>query len=260
MFQPKRQSHSNPVNRLLTGIISVSLVLLIGASVGVASSSAFASSATPTPDVTIQPIPSPTPSLCGDCFNPNQYSLTDPTSIWVVVNKQRPLNPINYAPAKFGSVNLALPAASAFLKMKHEMYKTGFGILILNSGYRSYQTQVGVHTKDVAKLGLKAGEILAARPGYSEHQTGLAADMSVQGEGCPIKVCFAKTTGGKWLASNSWRFGFILRYPDGQTATTGYQFEPWHFRYVGVTLATEMKIKKISVLENFWKLPAAPNY
>jgi D-alanyl-D-alanine carboxypeptidase len=118
MFQPKRQSHSNPVNRLLTGIISVSLVLLIGASVGVASSSAFASSATPTPDVTIQPIPSPVPSLCGDCFNPNQYSLTDPTSIWVVVNKQRPLNPINYAPAKFGSVNLALPAASAFLKMK----------------------------------------------------------------------------------------------------------------------------------------------
>ena len=70
----------------------------------------------------------------------------------------------------------------------------------------------------------------------------------------------AKTKAGKWLAANAWQYGFILRYPDGQTATTGYQFEPWHFRYVGVELATEMKSQNITVLEKFWKLPAAPSY
>jgi D-alanyl-D-alanine carboxypeptidase len=105
-----------------------------------------------------------------------------------------------------------------------------------------------------------AGEALAARPGYSEHQTGLAADVSASGQGCVIQVCFAKTKAGKWLAANAWQYGFILRYPDGQTKTTGYQFEPWHFRYVGVQLATEMKSQNITVLEKFWNLPAAPAY
>jgi D-alanyl-D-alanine carboxypeptidase len=185
---------------------------------------------------------------------------TKANSLWVVVNKQRPLKPINYTPAKFGSINLAKPAADAFLLMKSGMKKAGVGTLILNSGFRSYNTQVGVHEKQVARYGLKAGEALAARPGFSEHQTGLAADVSALGQGCTIQVCFAKTKAGKWLATNAWQYGFILRYPDGQTKTTGYQFEPWHFRYVGVDLATEMKSQNITVLEKFWKLPAAPSY
>jgi D-alanyl-D-alanine carboxypeptidase len=112
----------------------------------------------------------------------------------------------------------------------------------------------------VAQLGLVAGEYLAARPGYSEHQTGLAADLSAAGQGCVIRVCFANTKAGKWLAANAWQYGFILRYPKGHTATTGYQFEPWHYRYVGVELSTQMHLTGVAVLEDFFGLPAAPKY
>ena len=155
---------------------------------------------------------------------------------------------------------LAKVTAVALTQMAAGMLKAKAGTLLLNSGYRSFDTQKIVHERQVARLGLKAGEALAARPGYSEHQTGLAADVSAAGQGCVIQVCFATTKAGKWLAANAWQYGFILRYPNGQTATTGYQFEPWHFRYVGVDLATEMKSQNITVLEKFWKLPAAPSY
>jgi D-alanyl-D-alanine carboxypeptidase len=259
----------------LTLIISGGLIF--GAAVG----PAFAAGATPTPspenthqveipvtpspDVSIDPVPTPTPStpvVCGICFNPAANSLTKANSLWVVANKQRPLNPIAYKPAigYFKGVQVAKVTAAALSKMAAGMLKDKAGTLLLNSGYRSYDTQVVVHDRQVKRLGLKAGEALAARPGYSEHQTGLAADVSAAGQGCTIQVCFAKTNAGKWLAANAWQYGFILRYPDGQTATTGYQFEPWHFRYVGVELATEMKSQNINVLEKFWKLPAAPSY
>jgi len=279
MFQPKRRKGSTPVNRLLTFIISGGLIF------GAAAGPAFAAGATPTPtpspevshqteipatpapDVSIDPVPNPTPTpstpvVCGACFNPGSYSLTKASSLWVVANKQRPLNPITYKPeiGYFKGVQVAKVTAAALTKMAAGMLKDKAGTLLLNSGYRSYDTQVAVHDRQVKRLGLKAGEALAARPGYSEHQTGLAADVSAAGQGCTIQVCFAKTKAGKWLAANAWQYGFILRYPDGQTATTGYQFEPWHFRYVGVELATEMKSQNITVLEKFWKLPAAPTY
>lgn len=279
MFQPKRRKGSTPVNRLLTFIISCGLIF------GAAAGPAFAAGATPTPtpspevshqteipvtpapDVSIDPVPNPTPTpstpvVCGACFNPGVYSLTKASSLWVVANKQRPLNPITYKPeiGYFKGVQVAKVTAAALTIMAAGMLKDKAGTLLLNSGYRSYDTQVAVHDRQVKRLGLKAGEALAARPGYSEHQTGLAADVSAAGQGCTIQVCFAKTKAGKWLAANAWQYGFILRYPDGQTATTGYQFEPWHFRYVGVELATEMKSQNITVLEKFWKLPAAPTY
>jgi zinc D-Ala-D-Ala carboxypeptidase len=279
MFQPKRRKGSTPVNRLLTLVISGGLIF--GAAVGPAFAAGATPAptpspenthqtevpATPAPDVSIDPVPNPTPTpstpvLCGVCFNPGAFSLTKANSLWVVANKQRPLNPITYKPAigYFKGVQVAKVTAAALSQMAAGMLKDKAGTLLLNSGYRSYDTQVAVHDRQVKRLGLKAGEALAARPGYSEHQTGLAADVSAAGQGCTIQVCFAKTKAGKWLAANAWQYGFILRYPDGQTATTGYQFEPWHFRYVGVELATEMKSQNITVLEKFWKLPAAPSY
>ncbi len=218
---------------------------------------------TPTPSATATASPEPsTPIVCGFCFNPGTYSLTKANSLWVVANKQRPLNPITYKPALgyFKGVAVAKVTAKALTQMAAGMAKAKAGTLLLNSGYRSYATQKIVHARQVARLGLKAGEALAARPGYSEHQTGLAADVSASGQGCAIQVCFAKTKAGKWLAANAWQYGFILRYPAGQTKVTGYQFEPWHFRYVGVQLATELKSQNIATLEKFWQLPAAPSY
>ena len=185
------------------------------------------------------------------------------SSLLVVVNKQRPLNPKTYVPKPLATVNgvyLLKDAATALKQMAAGMKAAGAGTLWLNSGYRSYNTQVAVHARDVKALGLEAGERLAARPGYSEHQTGLAADVSALGQGCQIQVCFAKTKAGKWLAANSWQYGWVLRYENGQTPTTGYQFEPWHFRYVGVELATDYRAKQAHSLEAYWNLPAAPTY
>jgi D-alanyl-D-alanine carboxypeptidase len=73
-------------------------------------------------------------------------------------------------------------------------------------------------------------------------------------------VCFGNTESGKWLADNAHEYGFVLRYPKGLKLTTGFQYEPWHFRYVGIELATEMKNKGIRTLEEFWKLESAPDY
>jgi D-alanyl-D-alanine carboxypeptidase len=298
MFQPKPRTGFALVKRLLTLFISGALVIGGSVAPAIAAGSsptstpmptptaigdpagAIGSTASPTPTPTASPTPttSPTPSvtdvpapppgestapvLCGVCFNPGAYSLTKANSLWVVANKQRPLTPITYKPSigYFKGVQVAKVTAIALNQMAAGMLKAKAGTLLLNSGYRSFDTQVAVHDLQVARLGLKAGEALAARPGYSEHQTGLAADVSAAGQGCTIQVCFAGTKAGKWLAANAWQYGFILRYPDGQTKTTGYQFEPWHFRYVGVDLATEMKSQNIAVLEKFWKLPAAPSY
>lgn len=266
MTQPKPRKGSQSVKSLFTGIILSVLVVVAG------SAPVWAADATPPPTAIGDPIGAiggstdatdpTTPIVCGFCFNPTAYTLTKASSLWVVANKQRPLNPITYKPSLgyFKGVPLAKATAKALTQMAAGMAKDKAGTLLLNSGYRSYETQKIVHARQVSRLGLKAGEALAARPGYSEHQTGLAADVSASGQGCVIQVCFAKTKAGKWLAANAWQYGFILRYPDGQTKVTGYQFEPWHFRYVGVQLATEMKSQNIATLEKFWQLPAAPSY
>ena len=289
MTQPKPRKGEQTVKSLFTGIILSVLVVAAG------SAPVWAADATPSPTASPTTTPAPTPTaigdppgaiggtptptatptatatatpepttpiVCGFCFNPTAYTLTKASSLWVVANKQRPLNPITYKPSLdyFKGVPLAKATAKALTQMAAGMAKDKAGTLLLNSGYRSYETQKIVHARQVSRLGLKAGEALAARPGYSEHQTGLAADVSASGQGCVIQVCFAKTKAGKWLAANAWQYGFILRYPDGQTKVTGYQFEPWHFRYVGVQLATEMKSQNISTLEKFWQLPAAPSY
>lgn len=285
MTQPKPRKGSQTVKSLFTGIIFAALVVAAGSTPVWAADATPSPTASPTttpaptptaigdppgsiggtqtPTPTATPTPEPTtPIVCGFCFNPAAYSLVKANSLWVVANKQRPLNPITYKPSigYFKGVPLSKATAKALTQMAAGMAKDKAGTLLLNSGYRSYETQKIVHARQVSRLGLKAGEALAARPGYSEHQTGLAADVSASGQGCVIQVCFAKTKAGKWLAANAWQYGFILRYPDGQTKVTGYQFEPWHFRYVGVQLATEMKSQNIATLEKFWQLPAAPSY
>ncbi len=215
------------------------------------------------------------PAFCiaEPCFEPDDYSIDEADSLWVVVNKQRPLSNLKYLPANlvkpafakprtnnpYGLV-LAKPAADAFVGLVAAAKKAGAGDIFMQSAYRSYNYQVSVHSSAVARLGLKAGEALAARPGHSEHQTGLAVDVAAVGQGCTIQVCFGTTRAGRYLAKYAYKYGFIIRYPNGKTSITGYQYEPWHLRYVGVGLATEMRSQGFSVLEDFWALEPAPNY
>jgi D-alanyl-D-alanine carboxypeptidase len=203
-----------------------------------------------------------------DGFDTTQHSLTAANSPWVVVNKKHPLNPIKYVPANLvtpkqfngGGLRLAKPAADAFLKLALAGKAAGAGSISIASGYRSYTRQVAVHAEDVRKFGLVAGEKLAARPGFSEHQTGLAIDVWAPSQGCRIRVCFSTTKAGKWLKANAWKYGFIIRYPDGSYPITGYQFEPWHLRFVGVELTTQMHSTGETILERFWNYPASPKY
>ena len=181
------------------------------------------------------------------------------SSLTVVVNKTHPLQPITYAPV-LGSYNLAKPASDAFIVMRSAMAKAGAGDLVLISGFRSYASQKAIFNRNVGRFGRAETLKITALPGYSEHQTGLAADLGATGQGCRAYPCFANTKAGKWLAANSWQFGFILRYPNGATAITGYDFEPWHFRFVGKQTAKAMHLAKATVLETFFGLPPAPAY
>jgi D-alanyl-D-alanine carboxypeptidase len=206
-------------------------------------------------------------------FDPPKYSIDEADSIWVVVNKQRQISPLKYQPAALAFPAFPKPkvqnpfglqmreeAAVAAVELATAMAEADKGTLILNSGFRTYKNQQGLYNRTRDTRGLAVAEKLSARPGHSEHQLGLAADFSVKGQGCVIMVCFGNTESGIWLAENAHEFGFVLRYPKGYRPITGFQYEPWHFRYVGVELATELKTKGIKTLEEFWGLESAPDY
>lgn len=194
-------------------------------------------------------------------FDKSRYSYDDPSSTWVVSNKRRPLNPKNYAPTDLinvgGGQQLRKETADKFIELIAAAKSAGLSISPL-SGYRSYNTQVSVYNNEVKTYGQATADTQSARPGTSEHQTGLAIDVG--GGGCGIEDCFGDTKEGKWLAANAHSYGFIIRYPEGKQDVTGYRYEPWHIRYVGTELASEMHKKGALTLEEFFGLPAAPNY
>jgi zinc D-Ala-D-Ala carboxypeptidase len=219
-------------------------------------------SPSPSPAVSVSPEASPSPSQSPSVpVDPTLFNIDDAASLQVVVNKQRPLNPIKYAPTRSKSINLAATAAKAYSKLKAAVSANKLGTLCLNSGYRSYATQKVTHAYQVSRgkqYGYD-GETVAARPGHSEHQTGLAADVSTTALGCRI-TNFGASKASKWIAKNAWQFGFVVRYPKGKELITGYIWEPWHLRYVGIELATDMNAKGIKTLEEYFALPAAPRY
>lgn len=133
--------------------------------------------------------------------------------------------PKSYAPG-----GLTKECSSAFSKMKKAAARDGVNLFIV-SGYRSYDTQKRIYNNYVAKDGKALADTYSARPGTSEHQTGLAMDLN------SLKSSFANTKEGKWLQKNAYKYGFIIRYPKGKQNITGYVYEPWHVRYVGADRA-----------------------
>ena len=121
----------------------------------------------------------------------------------------------------------------AFNQMKNAASNDGLNIYVV-SGFRSYNTQNTLYNNYVSRDGRDAADTYSARPGHSEHQSGLAADINM------VDDSFEYTAEGKWLNDNAYKYGFILRYPKGKTSETGYIFESWHYRYVGVDLATKL--------------------
>jgi D-alanyl-D-alanine carboxypeptidase len=241
------------------GILAASLITLsltACASTPPATQEPATASASPTPSVPVEP-----------AFDRSLFSLDDPNSIWVVSNKQRPLNPQNFAPGDLSlpvgvdnefTQPLREPAARAVEQLVAAAAAEGITLRII-SAYRDVGTQDSLYSRYVQRDGQAAADTYSARPGHSEHQTGLAVDFDDYGS-CYLAACFAQTPAGIWLAEHASEFGFIIRYPSGSEAVTGFQFEPWHFRYVGQDLATEMTRTATKTLEEFFGLPPAPNY
>lgn len=151
----------------------------------------------------------------------------------LLVNKQNPL-PSDYAPG------VDPEAKSAFDGMRAEALKSDLD-LIAFSTFREFERQQVLYEGYVAKDGEEEADRYSARPGFSEHQTGLAFDIGETGkEDHWAKASFGDTEAGKWVAENAHLFGFILRYPEGKERLTGYMHESWHFRYVGKETATEI--------------------
>lgn len=230
--------------------------------------SVVAPSASETP---VAPIASETPIAPSATPAPTSpYDFSTDSSITVLVNKARPLQDLNYAPSdlvrmtsigvpSMNDHSLRREAADAIKQMFQAAAKAGHD-LDMTSGFRDRAVQQSLYDNYVGELGQEGADATSARPGYSEHQTGLAADISAAGEGCALEACFATTEAGKWLAENSWKYGFILRYPQGETPTTGYEFEPWHFRYIGPEAAKAYKESGAKTYEAFLQQPAAPDY
>ena len=193
-------------------------------------------------------------------FDKTKHSTSNPASIWVVVNKQRSL-PSTYSPAGLRTPNIPLRSsggemlvrsdAASALEAMSRAAKADSVSLLLASGYRSYALQQGVYGNFANRY--------SAKPGHSEHQTGLALDVGTTDRVCELKTCFGATKAGKWIASNAADYGFIIRYQKGKEALVGYQYEPWHLRFVGKGLAKQIT-QSGQTMEQFFGLPAAPDY
>lgn len=178
--------------------------------------------------------------------------VTNPTTITVILNKKHCFKPIDWAPSDLASVNgylMRTEAATHMQQLMADAAAAGVGFE-LSSAYRSYYDQQVTYNNWVRVNGSQAAaDTVSARPGYSEHQTGLAADLKVGS--CALE-CFAGTAQYTWLTQNAANYGFIQRYPTGLTSITGYSPEAWHWRYVGIATATDMKSKGIQTLEQYF--------
>jgi D-alanyl-D-alanine carboxypeptidase len=190
------------------------------------------------------------------------YDAASASSLQVVVNKHRQLNPVGYVPGPLVRIQgelLRTQAADAYRQLAKAAKAAGVNIMPI-SGYRSFSQQASLYDSYVRQYGQATADTLSARPGYSEHQTGLAMDIGNASGTCALQACFANTPAGKWAAEHGWEYGFIIRYPAGAGATTGYTYEPWHLRYVGLAVALDMRSSGIATLEDYFGLEPAPDY
>ncbi|TDX46446.1 D-alanyl-D-alanine carboxypeptidase family protein [Orenia marismortui] len=187
--------------------------------------------------------------------------VSDPSDLLVVVNKNNSL-PSDYIPKNLVVPDVPFPfkefhqkklmredAAKALETLFRQAKKDGIE-LYATSGYRSYNRQKAIFTSKAMSQGLENANKFSAKPGESEHQTGLAMDVTSSKVNFSLTQYFGDTKEGKWLKGNAHKFGFIIRYPQGKEGVTGYEYEPWHLRYVGGGLSEEIAYNN-STLEEY---------
>lgn len=250
-------SHLAPVEqRILVGAaVLIVLVVLIVAVISPgddapAATGPTTSTTTSAPTTTSRP--SATPSTPVRPTSPPPAGVVaDPDDVAVLVDRQRRL-PEGYEPTDLVEAQVpftfANPDPKRFLRRDVATATVElFGAAAVDglplravSGFRSEASQRDLHSAYVARDGLAAADRYSARPGHSEHQTGLAIDVTSLDGTCPAEDCFAGRPEATWLAEHAHEHGFIVRYPADGEALTGYSYEPWHLRFVGVELATAL--------------------
>ncbi|MFH5186442.1 D-alanyl-D-alanine carboxypeptidase family protein [Paenibacillus sp. TAB 01] len=194
--------------------------------------------------------------------------VANPESVTVLVNKQYSL-PSSYEPKDLVYPNVPFTfkeqiekrkmrkeAAQALEKLFAGAKKDGI-FLAGVSAYRSHATQTSVYNNYVKKDGEEKARTYSAVPGHSEHETGLAIDVSGSDGKCAAEDCFGSTKEASWLAKHASEYGFIIRYLKGKESITGYQYEPWHIRYVGTEIAKEITAKGITLEEYLNAVPVS---
>ena len=221
-----------------------------------------APTATPTPSPTPTPIPTVPPA-------PAALNVDTVNTYDFLVNRDYPLTS-SYRPSdlvvpdikfSFSEKNidkrkLRKVAADALTELcAAALAEDGLTIYGV-SGYRSYDRQYDIYGAKLIERGTRVANLYSAAPGNSEHQSGLAIDVSSRSIGYSLDDRFATTAEGIWLKENGWRFGFILRYPKDKEHITGYAYEPWHIRYVGVPLAYYLHTTGLT-LEEYYGSPSS---
>lgn len=169
---------------------------------------------------------------------------------YIIVNKYYKV-PSDFRPPDLESYDnqlLRKETGEAFIRMRNAASNEGLSIMAV-SGYRSVEYQENLYNSYLESDTLENVDRYSARAGYSEHHTGMAIDLfgSVPG----LRE-FVDTPEYQWVKENAYKFGFIIRYPETGEFITGYEFEPWHIRYVGVDVATDMKQKNTDTYEEYY--------
>lgn len=184
----------------------------------------------------------------------------NPYEVLSLVNKSYSL-PDNYEPYDLTVPNVRFPfeeddpkkqlrkvAADALEEMFNDADKDGVE-LYAQSGFRSFARQEAIFAANVERHGEEKANTYSAKPGESEHQTGLVMDVTSRTIGFTLEIEFEDTLEGKWIKDNAHNYGFIIRYPEGKESITKYQYEPWHLRYVGKVAATEITENNMTLEE-----------
>lgn len=192
---------------------------------------------------------------------------TTPDSLTVLINKDFSL-PADYVPADLTIPDIPFSftsysekkmmreeAAAALEALFEAASKEGLNLYGV-SGYRSYQRQLAIYNKNIAENGAEHTSQYSAMAGYSEHQSGLAIDVSTISINNRLDVTFGGTPEGRWLAEHCYEYGYIIRYPEGKSDITGYAYEPWHIRYVGKELARELTENNLTFEEYYGYVPS----
>ena len=178
-----------------------------------------------------------------------------------VVTKERPISPLDYEPDDLATwpgtdYRIRAEVRDQLEAMFAAGEDAGIGLRLI-SAYRSYETQAGTYDWWLRNYGRAEADATSARPGHSEHQTGLAVDLDDTIGACYLDRCFGDTDAGRWVAAHAHEFGFVISYPEGAREATGYTYEPWHIRYVGPQVARDMHARGIALLQDYVGLPAS---